>query len=39
MKSLLSSKEFYQNAVIAGYEKRTGFPFYREGVYNILDQK
>ncbi len=39
IKSLLTSKEFYQKAVIAGYENRTEFPFYRDGVYNIKDQK
>jgi hypothetical protein len=39
IKSLLTSKEFYQKAVITGYENRTGFPFYRDGVYNIKDQK
>ncbi|EDM45366.1 hypothetical membrane-anchored protein [unidentified eubacterium SCB49] len=36
--SLLSSKAFYQKAIITGYKQRTGFPFYREGVYEIQDQ-
>lgn len=39
IKLLLMSKEFYQKAIIEGYEKRTGFPFYRKGTYQLKDQK